>query len=127
LLKANRNEAPATPTVSDCGVSAQISAENEDHSSSQVWLSGNEITSPFGSADVGVNTKVTWSLAACARSSFTIVPSACPSAMIAPEASDRLTRNVSFSSESLSPVTWTVTVFFISPGAKVSTVRSILW
>jgi hypothetical protein len=53
-------------------------------------------------------------------SSSVIVPVPCPSTMVAFDAFVRLTRKVSFASSSVSLLTTTVTVFVVSPAAKVS-------
>ena len=53
-------------------------------------------------------------------SSSTMVPTPWPSAMVALVGLLRLTKNVSFGSASRSPLTSTVMVLLVSPGAKVS-------
>ena len=55
-----------------------------------------------------------------ATSSLTIVPTALPSAMVAPVADDRASLSVSVASTAVSPETWMLTTFEISPAAKVS-------
>ena len=55
-----------------------------------------------------------------AASSFTIVPCPCPSAIVAPEGLDRLTKNVSFDSTVVSPLTVTSTNCCVVPAGKVS-------
>ncbi len=49
-----------------------------------------------------------------------MVPTPVPSAMVAPEAPDRMTLNVSLASTAVSPATATLTVLLVSPAAKVS-------
>jgi hypothetical protein len=56
-----------------------------------------------------------------AGSSSRMVPTAWPSAITAPEAPDRLTRNVSFGSSRASPFTATVTGCVVLPGGNVAT------
>jgi hypothetical protein len=55
-----------------------------------------------------------------AASSLKIVPCPCPFAMVALVGLPRLTRNVSLASGRVSPVTATVTVWLVVPGANVS-------
>ncbi len=54
------------------------------------------------------------------ESSSVIVPSPTASTIGAPVASDRFTLKVSLGSDRVSPITWTVTCFAVSPGAKMS-------
>src|SRR5262249_20712812 len=61
--------------------------------------------------------------AAGGASSLTIVPTACPSAIVALTGPDRFTTNVSFASTTASPINWTITVLAVSPGANVSVVN----
>jgi hypothetical protein len=56
-----------------------------------------------------------------APSSFVIVPRPWASERTAPETPERLTTKVSLGSGVMSPLTTTVTVFVLSPGAKLST------
>ncbi len=55
-----------------------------------------------------------------AESSFVIVPVAVARAIVAPDAPDRLTRNVSFGSTVVSPFTTTAIVFDVWPAVNVS-------
>ena len=53
-------------------------------------------------------------------SSFVIVPRSVPFSISAPVGFERMTRNVSFVSTVVSPMTNTVTVFAVWPGLKMS-------
>jgi hypothetical protein len=53
-------------------------------------------------------------------SSSVIVPMPCPSAIVAFDGFERLTKKVSLASSSVSPLTRTVTVSVVWPAAKVS-------
>ena len=55
-----------------------------------------------------------------AVSSLVIVPTAVPSAMVAPLGDDRVSVTVSLASTAVSPDTWTRTTLEVSPAAKVS-------
>ena len=53
-------------------------------------------------------------------SSFVIVPCPWPSARVAPDGLERLTRNVSFGSTVVSPLTVTLIVLLVCPAVKLS-------
>ena len=55
-----------------------------------------------------------------ALSSLTIVPMAPPSLIVAPVGADKVSLSVSLASIAVSPVTWTLMTFDVSPAAKVS-------
>jgi hypothetical protein len=48
-----------------------------------------------------------------------IVPSPCPSAIVAFVGFVRLTKKVSSGSASVSPMTWTLTIWLVSPGKNM--------
>ena len=54
------------------------------------------------------------------RSSSVIVPTPWPSKMVAPLALERLTKKVSLASSRVSPLTWTVMVWVVTPAANVN-------